>query len=125
MAVNLRRGFKTEAERISIALRHELGLSPFDRLECPQLCRHLGVPILTLDELRDDGAGPNHIAILKAPGSGFSALTVGAGSKRLIVFNPRQPPGRRANSLAHEISHIILEHPFAPPLGIGGCRNWN
>jgi hypothetical protein len=125
MAVTLRRGFKTEAERISIGLRQELGLSPFERLDCTQLCKHLGVPILTIDELRHDGAALKYIAILKAPSSGFSALTVSAGTRRLIVFNPRHPPGRRTNSLAHEISHIILEHPFTPALGIGGCRNWH
>src|SRR5580693_4946904 len=32
---------------------------------------------------------------------------------------------RRANSLAHELSHILLEHPMSPALGDGGCRSWD
>jgi Zn-dependent peptidase ImmA (M78 family) len=52
-------------------------------------------------------------------------MTVASGTKRLIVYNPQHPVGRRANSLAHEISHILLEHPLAPALGVGGCRMWN
>ena len=51
-------------------------------------------------------------------------MTVACGTKHLIVYNPYHPPGRRANSLAHEISHVLLEHPLMPALGIGGCRQW-
>lgn len=125
MAVKFRWGFKTEAEGISMSLRVELDLRPIDRLDCVRLCDYLGIPTLPLDQLNKAGASVEHIAQLKAPNSGFSALTVGVGTKRLIVYNPRHPPGRRANSLAHEISHIVLEHPFTPALGMGGCRKWN
>ena len=27
--------------------------------------------------------------------------------------------------MAHELSHLILEHEAAPAIGIGGCRHWN
>ena len=26
---------------------------------------------------------------------------------------------------AHEIAHVILEHPLSPALGVGGCRRWD
>src|SRR4029453_18208928 len=55
----------------------------------------------------------------------FSATTVVLGTKRLIVYNPRQPDGRRASNLAHELSHLILEHEAAPAIGFGGCRHWD
>jgi hypothetical protein len=57
--------------------------------------------------------------------SGFSALTICEGTRRLIVYNPRHAVTRRANSVVHEISHVILEHPAAPALGTGGCRYWD
>jgi Zn-dependent peptidase ImmA (M78 family) len=55
----------------------------------------------------------------------FSAMTVAAGTRKLIVYNPKHPAGRQANSLAHELSHILLEHPMASALGDGGCRQWD
>ena len=58
-------------------------------------------------------------------GAEFSALTVCAGTKRIIVYNPSQPRGRKANSLAHELSHVILEHPASPTLDATGCRRWD
>jgi hypothetical protein len=55
-----------------------------------------------------------------ARASGFSALTICSRTRRLIVYNPRRPPARRANSVVHEVSHVVLEHPTAPALGDGG-----
>jgi hypothetical protein len=125
MATRLRRGFKAEAERISLSVRAELGLTVHDRLDCHDLATQMGVPVVSLPELRRYGARPESVAQLLASDAGFSALTVCAGTRRLIVHNPHHPPGRRANSLAHELSHIILEHPPVPPLGSGGCRRWD
>src|SRR5579863_8848595 len=120
-----RRGFKSEAERISLSVREELGLDRMDSLNCLELCKQFGIPVLTITELRNLGARSTSIIHLQSDQAGFSALTVCAGTKRLIVYNPSHPPGRRANSLAHELSHIILEHPLAPALGAGGCRRWD
>src|SRR5690348_12993420 len=114
-----RRGFKADAERISLAVREELGLGITDALNCLELCTHLSIPVLALTELQAMGALPKSVVQLQRDQAGFSALTVSAGTRRLIVYNPRHPPGRRANSLAHELSHIILEHPLAPALGTG------
>jgi len=124
MSVELRRGFKAECERVSRSTRSELGLTLLDPLDCIQLATHLGIPIVSLLELSGEAS---HISIkrLLAPNSRFWALTVCVGTKRLIIYNPRQPPGRRANSLAHELSHVILEHPATPALGMGGCRQWD
>jgi hypothetical protein len=125
MAGTFRRGFKTEAERCALSLRAELNLAATDRLDCSVLAGHLGIPIIPLPDLRQHGADAQNIARLMGPTSAFSALTICAGTRRLLVFNPRHSTTRRASSLAHEISHVLLEHPPAPALGDGGCRNWD
>lgn len=125
MATGLRRGFKTEAEQISLAIRAELGLTAVSPLDCLGLAAHLAIPVLSVCDLIDDGARPECVEHLLRPGAGFSALTVCRGTRRLIVYNPSHPRGRRANSLAHELSHVILEHAPAAALGDGGCRRWD
>jgi len=125
MPGELRRGFKADAERLAIDVRAELGLGVLDPFDCIELCKRLGVPVLTVPELMSAGASQRSIRCLLLPNARFSALTVAAGTRRLIVYNPAHPAGRRANSLAHELSHILLEHPLLPALGNGGCRLWN
>lgn len=125
MAGLLRHGFKASAERLAIEVRIELELNATDPLDSLQLCAKLGVPVLTIPELIASGASAHSVQCLLSPAAKFSALTVAAGTKRLIVYNPSHPAGRRANSLAHEVSHILLEHPLLPALGDGGCRMWD
>lgn len=125
MAAELRPGFKSEAETMAQLVRTELGLGPLDALDCFALAEAWGIPVVSLGELRDDGAKDRSIRRLLSEDAGFSATTVVLGTKRLIVYNPRQPPGRSASSLSHELSHLILEHKAAPAIGIGGCRHWD
>jgi hypothetical protein len=121
----LRRGFKAEAESIAQGVRAELGLGPLDALDCFALAQAWGIPVVSLGDLREDGAEDRSVRRLLSEEAGFSATTVVLGPRRLIVYNPRQPPGRRASNLAHELSHVILEHNAAPAIGIGGCRHWD
>ena len=125
MAVELRRGFKSDAERTAELVRSDLGLGLLDRLDCFALAEGWGIPVVSLGELREDGASEVSIRRLLSPEAGFSATTVVVGPKRLIVYNPRQEPGRKSNSLAHELAHVILEHEAAPAIGVGGCRHWD
>jgi len=125
VAIALRRGFKAEAERISLEVRAELGVDPSDRLDGRDLAAHLDIPIVRVRDLEGDGAAADSIRQIIQAEAGFSALTVCAGNARLIVYNQRQPPGRRANSLAHELAHVILEHPPTPALDGDGRRLWD
>jgi IrrE N-terminal-like domain len=125
VAEELRRGFKAEAENIAQLVRAELGLGPLDALDCFALAEAWGIPVVSLGELRKDGAKDGSVRRLLSEDAGFSATTVVLGTKRLIVYNPRQPSGRSASNLAHELSHLILEHEAAPAIGIGGCRHWD
>src|SRR2546428_674113 len=121
----LRRGFKTQAEQLAHSVRLEMGLEPIDPLDCFALASNLGVPIVSLKELLIDGADRRHVEHLFVDAVSFSAATVCRGTRRLIIYNQVHPPGRRANSLAHELSHLLLEHPPVPALGLGGCRHWD
>jgi Zn-dependent peptidase ImmA (M78 family) len=125
VAEQLRPGFKAEAEKIAQLVRAELGLGPLDPLDCFALAEAWGIPVVSLGELRENGANDRSVRRLLSEDAGFSATTVVLGTKRLIVYNPRQPPGRSASSLSHELSHLILEHEAAPAIGVGGCRHWD
>lgn len=125
MSTGWRRGFKSESERTALAVRAELDLSARDRLDPRDLAREFGIPVVSLTELLMDGADRRHVAHLGSALARFSAATMCVRTQRLIVYNPRHPSGRRANSLAHELSHVILEHTPTPVLGPGGCRYWN
>jgi hypothetical protein len=125
VAAELRRGFKSDAERTAEVVRGDLGLGPLDRLDCFALAEAWGIPVVSLGELRKDGASETSIRRLLSPEAGFSATTVVVGPRRLIVYNPRHEPGRKASSLAHELAHVILEHEAAPAIGVGGCRHWD
>lgn len=125
MSKLLRRGFKAEAERRALRIRRQLGLSGRDRLDPQDLADHLGVYVIPLTDLTGDVKAAASIDRMLAPRAGFSAVTVCVGERRLIVYNPRHPDGRRANSLAHELSHIVMGHEPKPALGPWGCRDWD
>jgi Zn-dependent peptidase ImmA (M78 family) len=125
MASQLVYGFKARAERIAEGIRRQLGLRAGDRFEAASLADRLGIPVTPLADLTEFGASIESIARLSSDGAGFSAMTVFVERARLIVYNEQHPPGRRANSLSHELSHLILEHPPTPALFHEGQRLWN
>lgn len=122
----MRRGFKTEAERIGAELRCELGLTNGDRLDPFELARHLAIPVY---ELRDISAAlPQNTFydyFSTIDQDSFSAVTVFSGWKRFIVHNEYHHPNRQASNLAHEISHTVLEHEPTPLAHANGHRYWN
>jgi Zn-dependent peptidase ImmA (M78 family) len=123
--VTLRRGFKSEAETISLELRDELGLTAHDRLDCADLAAHLAIEIAPITDLADAGANTPHLDTVLDEDMGFSAMTVYRGTKCRIFYNPLHPPTRNVNSIAHEISHVILEHEPGPVIGNDGARHWD
>jgi Zn-dependent peptidase ImmA (M78 family) len=121
----LRRGFKSEAEEISAELRAELGLEPIDPLDPFELAQHLGIPVSPLFELLRYGVYRQDMERIVQPQVKFSALTVCRGSRRAIFFNHVHSARRRANSISHEISHIVLDHEPRPALTDRLRRNWD
>ncbi len=122
----VRRGFPAEADRLAAAVRAELGLGTHDRLDPRRLADEYGIPVCSIADLVAAGADPASIHQLTVVDSGcFSAGTVLNGTGRLIIFNPVHGDGRLANSVAHELAHLLLEHAPGPAIGPGGCRVWD
>jgi Zn-dependent peptidase ImmA (M78 family) len=122
--VELRRGFKTEANDLAREIRKELGLRLLDPLDPWRLADHLAIPIIALSELANDADRAVRHLLYVDPAS-FSAVTVFHGTERLVVHNDAHSAGRQASNVSHELSHGLLLHPPAPALDAGGCRNWD
>jgi Zn-dependent peptidase ImmA (M78 family) len=122
--VDLRRGFKTEANDIAREIRQELRLAPTERLNPWTLARHLEIPVEPLGLMTEDVAfAVAHFTV--GDPSAFSAVTVFCGLARRIVHNDAHSLERQASNLAHELSHALLLHPPTPALDDRGCRDWD
>lgn len=122
----VRRGFPAEADRLAAAVRAELQLGVHDRLDSRRIASEYGIPVAPITDLLAEGADPASIHQLTVVDRGcFSAGTVLAGTSRLIIFNPAHADGRLANSVTHELAHLLLEHAPGPAIGPGGCRVWD
>jgi IrrE N-terminal-like domain len=110
---SMNQGFKARAERISLAEREALGLTERCRLDPRHLAGTKGVGVVALATL--PGLAPEHIARLRDEDpSAFSAAAVVRDSRALIVVNDAHTAERQANSISHEIAHILLEHEPVP-----------
>ncbi len=104
-----RRGFKTWCENVAIQQHRELGLRSFDPLDPWQLAEHLEVQVWTPEQI--PGLDPNYLRrLVKEDPDSWSAVTIHMDSKNLIILNSGHRGGRPASNLAHELSHIILDH---------------
>jgi Zn-dependent peptidase ImmA (M78 family) len=104
-----RRGFKTWAEETSLGFRRRLGVPPHSPANVQQLVELLGIPVITpreLAELDEEVCG----RLLSDHSDSWSAITVSADNRHLVVTNPQHKVTRRNSSLAHEVAHIILGH---------------
>lgn len=121
----MRRGFKTQAEAIAMELRDEMDLGPHDRMDCTALAAHLAIEVVRVTALVGAGAIAEDVNCMVSDEMGFSAMTVYRGTKCKIFYNPFHADTRTANSVAHEISHVVLEHEPGPVLTVKGTRYWN
>ena len=104
----LRRGFKSEAERIAKGVRADLGLGAADPVTPDALAELLGVEVRAGDELIPRS---RFVALNELQPDAFSACTFRPSDDRVvIVFNPLSAPSRRTSDLAHEFAHILLDH---------------
>ena len=104
----MRRGFKTEAERLATRTRDELGLQGDAHMPIRKLAAHLGIEIHPADHLVDRAELEELDAL--QPGA-FSAATFHLpGGRTVIVCNPLSEIGRTNSDIAHEIAHVLLDH---------------
>lgn len=109
MATLLRRGFKTWCENAAMSYRSDLGLSRSSPLDPAHLANHLRIVVWAPKEI--PGIDPqvlNHLTVVD-PDS-WDAVTIQSDGVMAIVLNSVPSIARRNNSLAHELSHIILAH---------------
>jgi hypothetical protein len=107
-------------------VRAELGLEVDDRLDPRALATEYGIPVVPITDLTAEGAIAASVRQLTVVDRGsFSAGTVLVATTRLLVFNPVHSDGRLANSVTHELAHVLLEHRPGPAIGPGGCRVWD
>lgn len=124
----LRRGFKTWCENAAWGYRRDMNLEKSARLDPLQLAQHVGVAIWTPHQIRGlDPADLNHL--LKVDSGSWSAVTLTIASSSVIITNSSHPATRQNNTLAHELSHIILKHEpakaFVTPDGMMVMNHYN
>ena len=93
--------------------RAELGLGPRDPFDPYALADAHGIAVYTLDSLADYELGGDALEHwFERKSSTWSAALVPLGSARIIIENDSHAPVRRRSSIAHELGHHLLEHPF-------------
>jgi Zn-dependent peptidase ImmA (M78 family) len=105
----LRRGFKTEAERIAAEARRLVGVSDRSPLPARALAKRLGVVVvgpLDIPDLPEDLASQ----MLVQHASRWSAFTFKTGDRDFIVHNTTHEPPRQESDLMHELAHIWCKH---------------
>ncbi|GAA4664120.1 MULTISPECIES: ImmA/IrrE family metallo-endopeptidase [Amycolatopsis] len=119
----LRRGFKKEARAITLEVRQELGIGLLDPLDPYELAKLYGVETF---DLTNPVLPPESVRYLTEvrPHVFSAALVPLQPSGVVIIENHVQPWRRRRSTMAHEMAHVLLEHPFGPMLADeNGCRS--
>jgi hypothetical protein len=101
-----------------------LGLGLMDRLDPYLLAREHGIPVYPIADLPDQHCSQGAVAHFTATRTAvWSAALVPVGTGRLIMENTGHSSARRCASVAHELSHHLLEHEFDDVLlADDGCR---
>lgn len=105
----MRRGFKSWAEKKSIEFRRILGLQPLSAMPALRLAAHLGVIVIAPSAI--PGIPAEVVKCLLGECRGlWSAVTIVASDKVLIVYNASHAGTRQESDLMHELAHLICEH---------------
>lgn len=105
----LERGFKSWAERTSLAFRKELGVLIEDPLRPELIAEYLGIELWT----------PNRVPgitrdilnqLLKIDPWGWSATGIQVHERGIVIYNPRHSRARQMSDITHELAHFILDH---------------
>lgn len=115
--MTLPRGFKADAERQAVRLREKLGLRSTDGLKAEVIAEHFGVKVISADRLVDRTRLEE---LERVQAYAFSAATFDVNGKSYIVTNPLRTPDRQASDVAHELSHLMLEHDLSEVRDVGG-----
>jgi Zn-dependent peptidase ImmA (M78 family) len=122
-----RRWTQEKMKEVAAEERSGLGLGPLEPLDPYALAREHGIPVYPIDELPDEHCSKEAVAHFTVTRPKvWSAALIPVGSVRLILENTGHSLMRRCSSVAHEMSHHLLEHEFDDVLLTDdGCRKIN
>jgi Zn-dependent peptidase ImmA (M78 family) len=113
--------FRRRAEMLATAERTELGLTPTCRLDPRLLAERHGIRVVELSAL--PGVTEEERALLmKRDSKDLSALLVGEKGQAVMIVNDAHTPARQANSMCHEVAHLLLGHSAGPIVDEAGVR---
>ena len=105
----MRRGFKAWCERTADEYRQALGIPLEEALDPQAFAAFLDVRVLTPKEVPDvSKASLKQLTVTDR--DSWSAITMSQSGINLVILNSSQTVARQANSLVHELAHIILNH---------------
>jgi len=93
---------------MSVAARQALGLTALAPLDPKQYAAHVGVEILTIEEmgLSDE----SRRQLLEVDPTSWSGMAIRESGLIGVLVNPTHSPERQASTMMHESSHIVLKH---------------
>ncbi|MCD4527228.1 ImmA/IrrE family metallo-endopeptidase [Nocardioides sp. cx-173] len=116
---------KSQLKRLAAELRREVDVSPHERFDPYELAELYGIDVIPLSELACDADAMHHFTVDR-PEVFSGALIPCSDGSTVIVENDTHLPERRVSTASHEISHVVLEHPFSATLTDSGkCRVMN
>lgn len=122
--MGLPHGFKSKANALARKARSALGLAATAPLSPLRLAEKMGIAVAPLSSFASECASAvRHL--MKVDRRAFSAGTFHLAGRTLVVFNDANPGDRQASDVAHELSHVLLEHPMLPILDDLGCRHFD
>lgn len=119
-------GFKARTQRISVEQRQLLGLAASAALDPFALAEHHQIRVCTPADI--PSLPPEHLAALTGGQSAsWSAVSLRTTGRPTIVYNRNHLLVRINNSLAHEISHLLLDHSLGVihPVGDAMMRDYS
>ena len=107
----LRRGFKSEAERLAEKYRKELGIHPCGALCAFALAEHLSIPVHSATDILKEVQYIDLLSGQNGMPNEWSALTMPtAQGHQIIIYNPYHSTARQQSDIMHEIAHVICKH---------------
>lgn len=121
--MTLRRGFKKQAKELALEVREELDTKVFAPVDPYALAKLYGIEIFDLTHPDLPAESVRHLTEIR-PNVFSAALVPLEPSGAIIIENHVHHPKRRRATIAHEMAHVLLEHPFSSMLADeNGCRS--
>ena len=105
----MRRGFKSQAEKLAAKVRCEQGISVRERIEPRKFLKSLGIIVWEPMDIPGLKGEDLKQLTVKDPDS-WSGVTVKEAGFVVIIVNPKHSSTRQANTLMHEWAHMELRH---------------